>query len=175
VRAARAAFLASATAAALAACGYGFTQRYVAKGGAGSVHVRPFENLSTEPGLGAALTSALRAELSRRGADAGEGAAAFIEGDVRATEPAPATTRQVPASGAAGVASVPEVSGWRIAVEVRARLVQPSGARTAEHAARREGFYLAGADPLETEGRRALAVRQLAQDAARDVLRAFEN
>jgi hypothetical protein len=164
-----------AAAAALAACGYGFTQRYVAKGGVASIHVRPFENLSTEPELGAAITTALRAELSRRGAEAGEGAPASIEGDVRATEPVPATTRTAAASGAAGVGSATEVSGWRIAVEVRARLVQASGARTAEHSARREGFYLAGADPLETEGRRALAVRQLAQDAAREVLRAFEN
>jgi lipopolysaccharide assembly LptE-like protein len=143
--------LAAAAAATLAACGYGFTQHYVAKGGAGSVHVRAFENLSTQPELGVAVTSALRTELSRRGADAGDGAAAFIEGDVRATEPMPATTRVVAASGVAGAASASEI------------------------AARREAVFLAGADPLETEGRRALALRQLAQDAARDVLRAFEN
>jgi lipopolysaccharide assembly LptE-like protein len=163
---------AAAAAVALAACGYGFTQRYVAKGGAGKVHVRAFENLSTEPELGVAVSSALRTELSRRGADAGDGAAAVIEGEVRATEPVPASTRVTAATPAVATT---EVAAWRIAVEVRARLVQADGARTAEHVARREAVFLAGADPLETEGRRALALRQLAQDAAKDVLRAFEN
>ena len=62
---------------------------------------------------------------------------------------------------------------WRIGVDVRARLVA-RGATVAEHAARREVDYLVGADALETEGRRALALRRLADDAAREVLRAFE-
>jgi len=142
----------------LAACGYAFTQRYVAKGGAERVHVRAFENLSTEPELGAAVTAALRDELARRGADAGEGAPAVIEGEARASEPSP--------TSAGGVT-------WRIAVEVRARLVT-GGAPVAEHVARRETDFLGGADPLETEGRRALALRRLADETARDVLRAFE-
>jgi Lipopolysaccharide-assembly len=170
-RAATTTQLAAAAAAALAlgACGYGFTQRYVAKSGAERVHVRAFENLSTEPDLGVAVTAALRNELSRRGSGAGEGAAAAIEGDVRATEPAPASTRTVPTTST----GLTEVATWRIGVEVRARLVQ-GGARLAEHVARREAIFLAGADPLETEGRRALALRQLAEEAAREVLRAFE-
>jgi outer membrane lipopolysaccharide assembly protein LptE/RlpB len=155
---------------ALGACGYHFTQRYVAKGGAERVHVRAFEDLSTEPGLAVAITSALRTELARRGADAGEGAEAAIEGDVRATEPAPTSQRTVPTSSAPAAT---EITAWRIGVEVRARLVR-GGAKVEEHVVRREAAFLAGADALETEGRRALALRRLADEAARDVLRAFE-
>jgi hypothetical protein len=44
----------------------------------------------------------------------------------------------------------------------------------AEHRARTETDYVGGADPLETEGRRALALRRLAADAAGGILRAFE-
>ncbi len=140
------------------ACGYGFSQRYVAKGGAARIHVRPFENLSSEPGLAAAVTAALRDELARRGADAGEEAPAAIGGDARATEPTPTS-----AGGAT----------WTVGVEVRARLVA-DGKPVAERTVRRSADYLGGADPLEAEGRRALALRRLAADAARDVLRAFE-
>ena len=143
---------------ALAACGYGFSQRYVARGGASSIRVRPFENRSTEPELGAAVTAALRTELARRGADAGAVGAAEIDGEVRAEEPT-ITTR----GGAT----------WRVALTVRARLLS-DGTTVAEHVARRETDFVGGADPLETEGRRALALRRLADDAARDVLRAFE-
>jgi hypothetical protein len=161
--------LALAAGAALAlACGYGFSQRYVARGGATAIRVRPFENRSAEPELGALVTDALRTELSRRGADAGEGAAAEIDGEVRADEPV------VTSSGAAT---------WRVAVTVRARLVG-DGKAVAEHVARREVEFVGGEatggsngslpDPLETEGRRALALRRAAGDAARDVLRAFE-
>ncbi|HEX9051918.1 MAG TPA: LPS assembly lipoprotein LptE [Anaeromyxobacter sp.] len=150
--------LALASSLALGACGYGFSQRYVARGGASSIAVRPFENRSTDPELGAEVAAALRTELARRGADAGEGAGAAIDGEVRASEPV-MTSR----AGAS----------WRVGVTVRARLVA-GGATVAEHVARREADYVGGADPLETEARRALALRRAADDAARDVLRAFE-
>jgi len=150
--------LAVAASLALASCGYAFSERYVARGGASSIRVRAFENRSSEPGLGAAVTDALRAELARRGADGGSGDAAEIDGEVRAEEPA------VASSGAAT---------WRVGLTVRARLVA-GGTTVAEHVARRDTEFLGGADPLETEGRRALALRRLADDAARDVLRAFE-
>ncbi len=143
---------------ALGACGYGFSQRYVARGGASSIHVRPFENRSTDPELGAQVTTAMRTELARRGADGGPDASAQIDGEVRAFEPV-ITSR--------GGAS------WRTGVIVRARLVA-QGATVAEHVARRDADYGGGADPLETEARRALALRRAADDAARDVLRAFE-
>jgi hypothetical protein len=150
-----------AAAVALSACGYGFSQRYVARGGATAVAVRPFENRSIEPDLGVAVTAALRTELARRGADAPDapdGGAATIEGEVRADEPV------LTARGGAS---------WRIGVTVRARLLA-GGATVAEHVARRDADYVGGADPLETEARRALALRRMADDAARDVLRAFE-
>jgi hypothetical protein len=144
---------------ALAGCGYHFSQRYTAAGGVSRIHVRPFVNGSTEPELGAVVTSALRSELARRGADAGEGAgAAVLDGEVRSTEPALTST-----TGAT----------WRIAIELRARLVS-GGAPPVERTVRREDDYLAGVDPLETEGRRAVALRRMAEDAARDLLRALE-
>ncbi len=168
----RASAFALSAAIALGACGYGFSQRYVARGGAERVHVRTFENLSTEPELGAALTAALRQELARRGADAGEGAPAAIEGDVRATAPAPSSAATEAAASAAGAAQAGGGT-WRVGVEVRARLVA-NGAVVAEHAARVDGDYVGGGDPLETEGRRAIALRRLAADAATGILRAFE-
>jgi hypothetical protein len=145
-----------------------------------AIHVRPFENRSGEPELGAVLTTALRAELARRGSDAGAGAASWIEGGVRATEPILTST---------------DATTWRIAIEVRARLASASGVR-AERTVRREVVYLTGdcvggrtptdtsaasaglpactVDPLETEGRRALALRRAADDAAHELLRALE-
>jgi hypothetical protein len=146
---------------ALGACGYGFSQRYVARDGAARVLVRTFENASTEPELGAAMTSALRAALARRGADAGEGAPTVLEGQIRAAEAVPTSSR-----GAS-------TATWRIAVEVRARLVGRDGG-SAEHVTRREIDYLSGADPLETEGRRAVALRRLLDASAEEILRAFE-
>ena len=162
--------LAPALAAALAlgGCGYHFSQRYVAAGGVKRIHVRPFVNLTTEPELGAALTAALRSELARRGADdAGEGAGAVLDGEVRATEPV--LTSNTGTTWAYG--SV--VNTWKVGIEVRARLVAGS-APPVERTIRREADFLSGADPLETEGRRAVALRRVADDAARDLLRALE-
>ena len=161
-----AAALATGAALALSACGYAFETRYAAQGGAERIHVRPFENLSTEASLGAEVTAALRDELARRGASAGPGAPAEIVGQVRAGAPGP---------------SSPDGATWRIGVEVKARLVV-KGTTVSERTVRREADYLAGvaggrppaSDALETEGRRALALRRVADDAARELLRAFE-
>jgi outer membrane lipopolysaccharide assembly protein LptE/RlpB len=159
-----AAALASGAALALSACGYALETRYTAQGGAERVHVRPFENLSTEASLGAEVTSALRDELARRGAAAGAGAPAEIVGEVRAGAPGPSST------DSDGTAIT-----WRIGVEVKARLVV-DGKTVSERTVHREAAYLAGvaSDALETEGRRALALRRVADDAARELLRAFE-
>jgi Lipopolysaccharide-assembly len=150
----------SAGLALLLACGYGFSTRYHAQGGADRVHVRAFENLSTEPSLGAEVTTALRDELARRGAAAEDGARAVIDGRVRAFPPTP---------------SSPNNATWRIAIEVHARLLV-GGAAIAERTVRRDTDYLSGVagDALETEGRRALALRRVAADAAREILSAFE-
>jgi len=49
------------------------------------------------------------------------------------------------------------------------------GTRTiAEARVVREEEFLAGQDPLETEGRRRLALRRAAQAAARDLVERFE-
>jgi hypothetical protein len=147
-----------------AGCGYGLGTRWMGKGGADRVEVRPVENLSTQPGLGATVTEALRIALARRGAasgtqpGAGRGEGARIEGDVRAREPAP---------------SSPGARTWRIAVEVRARLLVGEKV-AAEGTFSREADYLAGADPVESEGRRALAMRRLAGELADEILAAFE-
>jgi outer membrane lipopolysaccharide assembly protein LptE/RlpB len=150
--------LAAAALALTAACGYRLTQGYRATGGVERIHVAPFENLSTEPELGAAVTAALRDELSRRGADAGAGAPAVLDGEVRAMG-------GVPSSAAAAT--------FRVGVEARARLVI-RGEAVAERTVRREGDYLGGADALETEGRRAVALRRLAGEVARELVRGFE-
>ncbi len=150
--------VAAVAAAALAACGYGFSQRYVAAGGVDRIHVRSFVNHSTEPELGATVTAALRSELARRGAGAPEGSGAVLDGEVRATEPVVTST--------AGTT-------WRVGIEVRARLVAGT-AKPVERIIRRETDFLSGSDPLETEGRRALALRRVADEAARELLRALE-
>ncbi len=149
---------AALAAVALAGCGYGVTQRYAAAGGVDRIHVRPFANVSTEPELGATVTAALRTELARRGADAPEGQGAVLEGEVRSTEPTVTSTAALT---------------WRVGVELRARLTA-AGSKPVERIVRRETDFLAGADPLETEGRRALALRRVADDAARELLRSLE-
>jgi hypothetical protein len=142
-----------------AGCGYGFTQRYSAAGGIDRIHVRPFVNASTEAELGAVVTAALRTELARRGADAPEGqGAAVLQGEVRATEP---------------VVTAGTGTTWRVGIELSARLVPATG-KPVERTIRRDTDYLGGADPLETEGRRALALRRVVDDAARELLRSFE-
>ena len=140
------------------ACGYRSSQRYAAAGGVDRIHVRTFENRSADPALAAAVTAALREELARRGADAGADAPAWLEGEVRSFEGAPST---------------PGAQTLHVAVEVRARLVL-SGETRADRTIRREADQLAGADALETEGRRAVLVRRLAGDGALDGLRALE-
>lgn len=141
-----------------AGCGYGLATRYEARGGAAAIRVEPFENRSTEPELGAAVTAALRDALARRGAAAGPAPDAVLAGVVTATDPAP---------------SSPGGATWRLGVEVRARLVV-GGARPEERTVRREVDFLAGGDPLESEARRALALRRASEELAAEVLRAFE-
>ncbi len=147
----------SLVALAAAGCGYRLTTAHELPGGARHVAVRPFQNRSADPELGAAVAAAMRAELARRGVS-GEGGDAVIDGEVRASEPVPST---------------PGAATLRVAIDVKARLVVP-GAPPAERSIRRETDYLAGVDALETEGRRAIALRRLAEEAAVELLRAFE-
>jgi hypothetical protein len=136
-----------------AACGYSFTAAGRLAGGIPAATVLPFENRSTEPELGAVLAGALREELAVRGALARAGSTVSITGEVSVGAPSPAAPGGV---------------SWRVTLDVRARLL--NGQRVvAERSLRREADYPAGLDPLETEGRRALALRKLAADCAREL------
>ncbi len=142
---------------ALSGCGYTVSAGHRLRGGAERAEVRPFENLSTDPSVGVEVTAALREALARRGA-AGEGARALIDGQV-------VTDAAGPSFGGGAT--------QRVALVVKARLVV-DGRLVLERQFRREADYLAGADALESEARRAQALRRLAGEAARDVLSAFE-
>ncbi len=144
----------------LAACGYRAVTPYRARGGVDRIHVRAFENDSTDPQLGAAVTAALRDELARRGAYAGADAPAQLEGAVRVTS----------GTGSSFFSSTASVS-----VEVQARL-SLNGKPVHELSVVRiiAASHQGGADALESEGRRSTALQKLARDAAREVLRALE-
>ena len=144
-----------AVALALGGCGYAVSAGLKLQGGATSATVRPFENRSSDPEVGADVAAALRQELARRGA---EGEGAVIDGEVR--------TEGLAATLAGGATS-------RVAIEARARLTV-GGRVVAERRVRREADHLAGADPLEGEARRAQALQRLAGEVARALVDAFE-
>lgn len=141
-----------ALALAASSCGYRLTVAPDLPPGVARVSVSPFENPSSDPELGSVLTAALRRELARRGVE-GEGGA-VLGGEVSASEGAPST---------------PGAVTWRVRMEVKARLAA-GGATVEERTLRRETDYLAGVDALETEGRRSLALRRLADEVARDLV-----
>jgi hypothetical protein len=149
--------LAPALLLALLGCGYSVSAGLKLRGGVERAEVLVFENLSTDPSVGVELTAALREALARRGV-AGDSARAVIDGQVMTEAAAP--------SFAGGATQ-------RVALLVRARL-QVDGVEVLERRFRREADYLTGADALESEARRAQALRRLASEAARDVLSAFE-
>jgi hypothetical protein len=136
------------------ACGYGFAAAGRLTGGIERASVRPFENLSTQPELGAVFAASVREELAARGALATAEGGAVLSGEVSATPSSP---------GAPGGGS------WRFTVEVKARL-RKGDRVVAERTLRREADYSAGLDALETEGRRAQASRRLAADLARELV-----
>ena len=138
-------------------CGYSFTAAGRLQGGVERAAVAPFENRSTEPELGAALTGALREELARRGTLARGPSSAVISGAVSASPPSPAAPGGV---------------SWRIAVVVEARMLDGER-RVVERTVRREADYAARIDALETEGRRAQTLRRLAADCGRELAEAL--
>jgi hypothetical protein len=142
----------------LGGCGYRAVTHYRAVGGVERIHVRAFENDSTDPELGVVVTAALREELARRGAGADADAPAQLEGSVRVVAGPP--------SSFTGSTSV-------LKAEVRGKL-SVEGRTVQELTVQRQDSQLAGADPLEAEGRRAVALRRLARDAAHELLRALE-
>jgi hypothetical protein len=150
--------LALMASAALPACGYQLASTYRVRGGAEHLHVRVFENDSTDPELGAIVTAALREELASRGAWGGPEASAVLEGWVRSSQSVPSTY------GAAL---------FGMSVELHGRL-SVGGKQVEELTVQRQADHLGGADPLEAEGRRTVALRKLAREAARELLRALE-
>jgi hypothetical protein len=120
--------------------------------------VRPLENRTADAEAGALVAAALRRELARRGADAGPGAAAALDGEVEEIAAVPAT---------AGAAV------WRLTLAARVRLTA-AGRTLAERRVRRTEDYPAGVDPLESEGRRRIALQRAADAAARELVEALE-
>jgi hypothetical protein len=93
-----------------------------------------------------------------------------LDGEVRASEPVlTSNTGTTWAYGTPGSVG----STWRVGIEVRARLVVGSSPPLERTVARATDF-LTGVDPLETEGRRAVALRHVADEVARELLRAYE-
>jgi hypothetical protein len=155
VRARPAALAAALALLALGGCGYRAAAGARLHGGTARAEVRPFENRSSDPGLGASVAAALRDELARRGA---EGAGAIIEGSVRTEGAAP---------------TLPGGAAVRVALEVEARLLV-QGAVVATRTVRREADHLGGADALEGEARRAQALQRLSLEVARALVDALE-
>lgn len=125
--------------------------------GAQRVFVRPLENRTTDGEAGALVAAALRQELARRGAEGGPEAGARIEGTIEDSAFGPST-----------------VGGtYRVTLVVWARLVV-NGKVVAEQRPGRGEDLLGGQDPLETEGRRRLALRRAAEAVARDIVEGFE-
>jgi hypothetical protein len=120
--------------------------------------VAPLDNRTPDAEAGAIVAGALRRELARRGAEGGPGSKAAIEGSVVRASFAPTT---------------PQVASYRLVLEVRARLVV-DGAAIAEQTVRREQDALGEEDALATEGRRRVALRRAAEEAAREIVEGFE-
>ena len=145
--------------ASLASCGYSLsTGAERMQPAAHRVFVRPFEARTPDAEAGALVASALRRELARRGADAGPESPARIEGAVEDTS-------------FSSLAVNPPT--YRLALTVTARMIL-DGKLLAEQRFGRSEEYLSGLDPLESEGRRRLALRRASNAIARDILERFE-
>ncbi len=142
---------------ALVGCGYGFT---AGAGrlppGAEKIFVPPFDNRTADSEAGAWVATALRQELARRGAAGRAGERARLEGEVE-------LIRFLPTTG----------TTFQLTLATRARLFV-DGKPVAELPLVRQEEYVGGQDPLETEGRRRLALRRAAESMARDLVEKLE-
>jgi outer membrane lipopolysaccharide assembly protein LptE/RlpB len=126
--------------------------------GAERISVPSFANRTADAEAGALVASAMREELARRGVAGGDGAQARVEGTVSRSSAAPLTTQG---------------GTWRLVLEVQAKLLV-GGSEAASVSVRREVDYLGEVDAIATEGRRRLALRQAASDAAREIVERLE-
>lgn len=143
---------------ALCACGYAVRAPGALPDEARQIFVRPFEDRTTDADAGALVAAALRRELARRGADGGPAAPARLEGAVE---------------DVTFGASSPNGAVYRLTLTVSARLVV-NGRVASEQRTLRSEDWLAGQDPLESEGRRRLALRHAAEAAAREIVERLE-
>ncbi|GEJ56190.1 LPS assembly lipoprotein LptE [Anaeromyxobacter diazotrophicus] len=143
---------------ALASCGYAVHAPGRLPEDARQVFVRALENRTTDADAGALVAAALRRELARRGADAGPGAPAKLEGAVE---------------GVGFGAASPNGAIYRLTLTVSARLVVAGKVASEQRSVRSED-WLAGQDPLESEGRRRLALRHAAEAVAREIVERLE-
>jgi hypothetical protein len=142
-----------------AGCGYQFAAgvgRFPA--GVERVYVRPLENLTADADVGALVAIALRQELARRSMVGGEQASARIEGEVL-------SSGFTPSSG--GAATYTQSISVRIRLMVGEKKIAERGVTASQD-------YLAGVDPLESEGRRRVAIRALSESIARDAIEQLE-
>lgn len=141
------------------ACGYGLSAGAGRMPhGAERVFVRPFENRSTDAEAGALVATAVRQELARRGEEGGSGSPARIEGTVENTIFAP-------------VGQNPPI--YQLTLVVMAHLLVNDKVLAEQRFSHPE-FSPSGIDPLESEGRRNLALRRAASAIARDIVERFE-
>jgi len=140
------------------ACGYApTTGKNLLPEKARRIFVRPLENQTSDAELGVIVATALRRELARRGADAGAAAPAHLEGAVLLSTFGPTA-----------------VGGtYQARIRVQVRLVVDGKTET-EFISEQGEELLAGQDPLESEGRRRLALRHAADAVARDVVERLE-
>ena len=139
-----------------AACGYRFTAPSSAlPEGIQKVRVPVFVNATSEPGVEALFTQALRDQLLRAGRLGGDAEPATVEGRVLAVSSAPV------------VASPGRLPSYRLSALVNLKLSQGARAVTEVTVSGTEDFP-SGADVLWSEANRGAALRRLADSLMRD-------
>ena len=147
----------------LGGCGYRFTA-----GGAPLpegiriVEVPLFANKTAEPGLEAALTDAMRLQISRAGLECRSGAAARLDGEVLSVSGGPGMVTV----NSTGVGTSTLVS-YHLFASVRLRL-QKDGRTVADAVIQGAEDYLPGVDITQSEANRGAALGRLAQAMAKD-------
>jgi hypothetical protein len=148
-------------------CGYRFTpQGGDLPGGARTVWVPTFKNLTADPQLEAQFTDALRQELSRVGREGGEASDVTAIGEV--TQVAVGLPIILDTRGA----QITQVASYRVSATAMVRLMR-NGEKLAETTVTGSEDFLPGAGEaaiLETEANRRTALRRLARSLMRQVV-----